>query len=68
MPKSVHITKPPLSSEEEAKRLRIPKRRQKELFALAEEYVKQLRAKEKAIADAPTERREKRKNAASAAD
>ncbi|MGH9607307.1 MAG: hypothetical protein ACRD3N_16595 [Terracidiphilus sp.] len=66
MPKSVHITTPPLSSEEEAKRLGIPKHRQKELRALAEEFVKQLRAKEKAVAGAPIEREEKRKNASAA--
>ncbi|HUY94339.1 MAG TPA: hypothetical protein VMU71_03540 [Terracidiphilus sp.] len=48
MPKSVHITTPWPTSEEVAKRFRIPKRRQKELDAMAREYVKQLQAEEKA--------------------
>lgn len=44
MPKSVHITTPWPTSEEVAKRFGISKRRQKELDAMAREYVKQLRA------------------------
>jgi len=43
MPKSVTITAPRWpSSEEEAKRLRISRRRQRELRALAEDYVKRM--------------------------
>lgn len=36
MPKSVHITTPPLSYEEQVRRLRIPKKRLKELEAIAD--------------------------------
>jgi 3-methyladenine DNA glycosylase/8-oxoguanine DNA glycosylase len=43
MPKSVTITAPRWpSSEEEAKRLRISRRRQRELRALAEDYFKKM--------------------------
>jgi hypothetical protein len=40
MPKSVHITTPWPSSQEIGKRFRIPKPRQKELEALAQEFVR----------------------------
>lgn len=42
MPKAIHTAPRWPSSEEEAKRLRISRRRQKELRALAEEYFKKM--------------------------
>jgi hypothetical protein len=43
MPKSIPITTPWPTSEEVGKRFRVPKRRQKELRAIAEEYVEKLK-------------------------
>ena len=65
MPKSVHITTPMPTSGELARRLRIPKARQRALAALAEEYVKKLEAEKKA-AEPAIEREEKRTNASAA--
>ncbi len=63
-----HITTPRSTPEEEAKRLRISKRRQKELNAIAEEYFRQMQEE---AAAAPTgkafDQGKKRKNAAAAA-
>ena len=66
MPRSVRITTPPLSSEEEAKRLGIPEDRQKELQAMVEEYLKHLGAEKEAVTGTAIEREEKRKNAPAA--
>jgi|HubBroStandDraft_5_1064220.scaffolds.fasta_scaffold486220_2 hypothetical protein len=67
MPKQVHITTPWPTSAEEARRLRIPKRRQKELNALADELVRQLRKEKEASADKAVNQGKKRKNASAAA-
>jgi hypothetical protein len=66
MPKSVHITTPYPTFEEVARRLRIPKRRQKEIRAMADEFIKQLDEDEKSPASKITEREEKRKDASAA--
>jgi hypothetical protein len=66
MPKSVYITAPRPTSEEVAKSLGISKRRQKEMDALAEELIKQLRARERAAESTAVEP-EKRLKRASAA-
>lgn len=63
----VRITTPRPSPEEEAKRLRIPKRRQKELNAIAEEYFRQMQAEEAATTGKAFNQGKKRKNAAAAA-
>lgn len=47
MPKSVRITTPYPTADEVAKRFRIPKRRLKELDAMAQEFARQLRAEKK---------------------
>jgi hypothetical protein len=49
-----------------AKRLRIPKRRQQALNALAEEYVRQLRTERQPEARTVIEEEKKRKNAPAA--
>jgi hypothetical protein len=67
MPKQVHITTPWPTSEEEARRLRIPKRRQKELNALADELVRQLQEEKTAPAGKALNHGKKRKNASAAA-
>jgi hypothetical protein len=66
MPKSVYITAPRPTSEEVAKSLGISKRRQKEMDALAEELIKQLRERERAAESTAVEP-EKRLKRASAA-
>ena len=65
MPKSVHITAPPLSHEEMAKRLRIPQARQKELQVILDDA----RARFSSQLEEPTEsvEPEKRRKRASAA-
>jgi len=65
MPKSVRLSTPRPSPEEMARRLRIPKRRQRELNVLAEEYVKRLRA-EKDAGESVIGRKEKPTNASAA--
>lgn len=67
MPKRIHITTPWPDPEEEARRLRIPKRRQKELRALAEEFVRNLRKAQKTSDGNSAEEGKKRKNASAAA-
>ncbi len=66
MPKAVYITAPRPTSEEVAKSLGISKRRQKEINALAEELIKQLRAKERAAASSAAEPEKRRKRASAA--
>jgi hypothetical protein len=67
MPKPIRITTPWPDPEEEARRLRIPKRRQKELNALAEEFVRRLRQAQETSDGNTGEKRKKRKNASAAA-
>lgn len=67
MPKSVHITTPWPTSEQVARRFRIPRRRQKEINAMAEEIFKQLRGEKETIAHEAAGQGKKRKNAAAAA-
>ena len=66
MPKSVHITTPHATLDEVARSLRIPKRRQKELRVMAEEYVTRLNAEKETGVGKVIERNEKRKNASAA--
>ena len=66
MPKSVYITAPWPTYEEVAKRLRISKRRQKEIDTMAEEFFKQSRAKESAATSIATEPEKRRKRASAA--
>ncbi len=66
MPKSVHITTPYPTSEEVAKLYRIPKRRQRELEALAQGLFKQMKAEQARKGSSPTEKEEKRKDASAA--
>lgn len=65
MPKAAHISTPWPTSEEVAKTFRIPRKRQRELRAMAEEYVKQLRADENAK-PRTTDEEVNRKNASAA--
>jgi hypothetical protein len=67
MPKRIHITTPWPTSEEVAKRLRISKRRQKELNALAEEFVRKLQQAQETSGGKTVEKGKKRKNASAAA-
>jgi len=67
MPKSVQIKTPWPDPDEEARRLRIPKRRQKELRALAEEFVRKLQEAQEVSEGKPAEKGKKRKNASAAA-
>jgi hypothetical protein len=67
MPKPIHITTPWPTSEEEARRLRIPKRRQKEINTLAEEYFRRLQEEKRGSDSKTVDRRKKRKNASAAA-
>ena len=67
MPKQVHITTPWPTSEEEARRLRIPRRRQKELFTLADELARQMKDGKVSSAGKSAGKGKKRKNAAAAA-
>jgi hypothetical protein len=67
MPKPVHITTPYPTFEEVAKIYRIPKRRQKELEALAQHAFEQMKA-EKASAGARVTEKEEKPKDASAAD
>lgn len=65
MPKSVHITTPPLSLEEIAKRLRIPKAKQKALRAVLDEAWSEFsRQADKPSESAEPEKRRKRASAA----
>ncbi len=66
MPKSVHITTPWPTSEEVAKRFPIPKRRQRELEAMAQEFVRELNSQEKRARGRVVEKEEKRKDASAA--
>lgn len=67
MPKRIHITTPRPTPDEVAEIFHIPKRRQKELQALAEEFVKNLRESRRNSGDQTAEKRKKRKNASAAA-
>ena len=67
MPKTVHITTPPLTFDEVARRLRIPKRRQKALRAMAEEGVRQILEARKVAAEKPAVKRKVKPRNASAA-
>ena len=64
---AARITTPRPTPEEEAKRLRISKRRQKELNAIAEEYFRRMQEGKAASAGRTFEQGKKRKNAAAAA-
>jgi len=66
MPKSVYITSPRPTSEEVAKSLGISKRRQREINAMAEELIRQLRAKERAAESTAVEPEKRRKRASAA--
>jgi uncharacterized protein YktA (UPF0223 family) len=67
MPKSVRITTPWPTPDEEAKRLGISKRRQKEIKALAEEIFKQMKRESGASSYRVVEQGKKRKHATAAA-
>lgn len=67
MPKRIHITTPWPDPEEEARRLHISKRRQKELNALAEEFVRNLQQAQETSNGKSVEKGKKRKNASAAA-
>lgn len=67
MPKRIHITTPWPDPAEEARRLRIPKRRQRELNALAEEFVRKLQQTQETTNGKSAEKGKKRKNASAAA-
>lgn len=66
MPRPVHITTPWPTPEEEAKRLRIPVARQKELRAMAEKYFKQLEADKNGVKGTVIRRSEKPQHASAA--
>jgi len=66
MPKSVTITAPWPTYEEVAKSLGISKRRQKQIDAMAEEFLEQLRAKERAATSRAVEPEKRRKRASAA--
>jgi hypothetical protein len=66
MPKPVHITTPYPTSEEVARRFRIPKRRQKELEALAQKLFAQMQAEKTSARGRVLEKEEDRKNASAA--
>ena len=67
MPKSVRITTPWPTFEEEARRLRISKRRQKVIKALAEEIFEQMKRGNGASPYRVVEQGKKRKHASAAA-
>jgi hypothetical protein len=63
MPKSVHITTPPLNFEEEVRRLRIPKARQKQLREMMDEARARLAAEQQEHASPVVQRKELPQNA-----
>jgi hypothetical protein len=68
MPKPVHITAPWATFEEMTRHLRIPKARQKELDAMAEEGVRQiLKARGEASAKTTVKRKVKPRDVSAAA-
>jgi len=67
MPKSVRITAPRPSFEEMTRHLHIPKARQKELAAMAEEGVRQILKAEKEAAKTAVKRKVKPRNVSAAA-
>ncbi len=67
MAKPIEITTPWPTFEEEARRLRISKRRQKEINAIAEEYFRRLQKRNGASANKSVDQGKKRKNASAAA-
>jgi len=67
MPKTVRITTPWPTPEEEASRLRIPKRRQKEIKALAEKTFERMQRENGASHGKVVEKGKKRKHASAAA-
>lgn len=67
MPRRIHITTPWPTPEEVASRFHIPKRRQKELNALAEEFVRRLQQAPKTSEGKSVAKGKKRKNASAAA-
>ena len=67
MPKSVRITTPWPTPEEEAKRLGVSKRRQKEIKALAEKIFEQMKRENGVSSYKAVEPGKKRKHASAAA-
>lgn len=67
MRKPIHITTPRPGSEEVARLFRIPRRRQKELNALAEKFVRRLHQAQEASDGKSGGKGKKRKNASAAA-
>lgn len=66
MTKRVHVTTPYPTFEEVARLYRLPKRRQKELEALAQGLFKRMKAEQARPGSSPIEKEENRKDASAA--
>ena len=66
MPKRVHVTTPYPTFEEVARIYGIPRRRQKELEALAQKLFQQMKAEQARPGTSPVEKEENRKDASAA--